>query len=303
MKRTFKQRAVLPMCMFGILALASASWGTSLSTEAQIDTITINSSLGVTFGDIVTSVSGSVTSNGSLVAGGGAPITAAGSFVTGVDASVGPLNTTYLTDTQFAYLGTQVSALPADIGTSPLANPLASDFFALGNSNVASLGGGVVTATDTATYTQTFTIAGTGTGTMSLGALGLYNFMLSPDGTLPFTATAEAWLDFLLSDGSAQNYHVKIVNPLRMVGQDVLLLGSLGPVDPATGLPTVNIGDLFGPISVFGGETWTLTASASTLAEINSPAPVPEPGTIMLIGSGMVAFFYSRRRRRESANG
>ncbi|QEM70005.1 PEP-CTERM sorting domain-containing protein [Geobacter sp. FeAm09] len=289
MKKERKLFVVFNLCLLGMLAQVSASWGVSLATEAQIDTITISSSLGITFGDIATSASGSIYSNGSLVANDSA--TGAGSFTTGVDGSVGPLSTTYsdVAGTQFAYLGTLVSAAPAAANPDPLANPLASDFVVLGNSNVSSLLGGTVTATDTANYTQTFTVNGSGAGTMTLGALGLYNFMLFPDDTTTYTARAEAWLDFLLSDGSSKNYQVRVTNPLRMFGQDVLMLGT---VDSLTGLTT--LGDLFGTIDVFGGQTWTLTATAGTLAEVTS---VPEPSAIILFGGGLLGILLYRRRK------
>jgi|GEM_PF-4029953 len=292
MKGKMRRALLGGLCGMAILAQAAVSWGTFLNAEAQVDNISVNSSLGVTFGDFATSVSGSIYSNGTLVSSGTAA--SAGSFATGIDGSVGALGATHMTDTQYGYLGTTVFAAPIAANPDPLATPLASDFVVLGNAQVASMAGGKVSAMDTAHYTQTFAINGTGTGIMSLSALGLYNFSLYPDDTFAYTAMAQATLDFMLSDGSQHTYFAKISNPDRMYGQDVLLLGGLD----ALGNPV--LGDLFGPISVLGGSTWTLDIFASSYAEVTS---VPEPGTLALLSAGLIGTILFRRRMTHHQTG
>lgn len=284
-------------CLCGALFLVqgATAWGVTLSTENNIDFFpvpgitspTFSSTLGITFGNINTTASGNLFSNGVNVnaqAVGATSQTGTGSFVTGIDGSTG-LNGSYYQSpdgNRFAQLNTQVTA-PAVPGS----NPVDSDFVVLGSTRAAVQSGmeGRARAEDTALYSQNFTIGGQGAaGSLQISADYMFNFLLEGFNAATDSVLGQGRALFTLAlNGGA---------PVTLFDSG-LFTATLAQMDRTD---LLNPNGLFNStMSVTSGDTGIFTAQAFTVSEVSS---VPEPGTFLLVGSGILGIFLIRRKAR-----
>ncbi|ABB32803.1 protein of unknown function DUF1555 [Geobacter metallireducens RCH3] len=299
MKEHMMQAVTGLFCGLALLAQASVSWGVTLMTENSIDTISFslptnapNAPLSITYGDFESNVSGRIYDNtGALVASGAASNT--GSFNGAIDGSIGSSVPVYSTSNRFARVNSATELTPLIGNPDPLADPLNSIFTVIGSTMAGSLGGHSVRAMDSAQYLQFLNVNGTGTGALTASANYIYTFTLgvSPFGEPPFTTNGMTQVHFEMGTftGSILNY---VLNPLVTFDSPLFSMSLLDMADPLNGMDILNL-FTSDPLTVNGGSSYYFLARANTDTAVNS---VPEPGTIMLVGSGLLGVFLFRKR-------
>lgn len=277
MRKKIKDSILVFLFVIGVIVQAPLAWGVSLTSETQIDGISLTTTgTGITFGDFTTSVSGTIYSGGVAVPGFSGTDTGSGSFITGADGSVGSSIPPYTTNTQYAQINSAVFAAPAAANPDPLANPLDSDFVVLGSTTANSLSGngisGKVRATDSAVYSQAFTVNGAGDVTFTANYLYFFALNVAP-GENPFTTDAVSKVHFEISLGT---------NPIDTF-DSTFAISLLDPADP---LNRLDIPNLFTKTftGIADGTPGIFLAEAFTDTQVNS---VPEPNIVFLLSLGI----------------
>lgn len=289
MKRNLKHLILVFLFVMGVVVQAPLAWAVSLTTETQIDTISVTTTgTGILFTDLTTSVSGTIYSNGVAVPGYSGTDVGAGTFnpppVDGSVVSSIPAFTN-AAGSQYAQINSNISAAPAAANSADplfqLANPLGSDFVVLGSTTAASLSG-MVRATDSATLTQFFTVQGTGDVTFS--AAYLYSLFLgvSPNEN-PFTTTAISSIHLEIGFGTA---------PPDVFDFTSGPISLLDPLDPLNGVDVTN---LFTRtyLGIADGTMGYIIARAFTDTQVNS---IPEPSTFLLLALGIPGLAILRKK-------
>ncbi|AJE04134.1 PEP-CTERM sorting domain-containing protein [Geobacter pickeringii] len=286
MKETAKKTVVGYLCLLGILAWASVSSATFISVETQIDNFTFgltNPKLGIQFGTFNTSASSTVTVGGKVRGSGTNTATDTFSNPLGNFAAVS------LNETGSNYYGVSnpsVAGSPVPGGDPTINginnNGLGGDFVVLASTVAATPADGAhVIVQDMARYEQFFTITGKPRDKGKLTVTADYVFAMLFDNSVLGAAKGKGEVFLQLIDTTR-----------NQTFSDSYLFDSLDPLSqPANGADFYT--HLFSPMNVFGGDRIKLIAEARSTSDA---APVPEPGTVMLVGAGILGLVLVRRR-------
>ncbi len=279
MRRSIRMAIVTGICAAGIIASASLSWGVQVSADNQVDNFLFSPN--VTFTNIGSSLSSTQT------LGAAPPISESlsntGSYSPNVDAS---LSSTL----PIAANGGSSSDALSWVNAGPNLTPGATTdaVYLSASGSVSALTPEVAGLTSHATFTQAFTVATVGTVSVSADAHPFFDYFL----------TGASW-------DTAKLTSVKFRNIFTLISDDVTVgvngiqsvdTGWYGYFSPQAGNNTLLVSQLFSANVIAGG-----TYGVESFIDISAAATVPEPGTFVLAGSGLLGLFLLRRRSNKSA--
>lgn len=286
MKGTARKIIVGYLCLLGVLAWASVSFATFISVETQIDNFTFglnNPKLGIQFGTFNTSASSTVRVGGKVLSSDANTATDTFSNPLGNFAAVS------LNETGKNYYGVSnpsVAGSPVPGGDPTINginnNGLGGDFVVLASTIAATPANGAhVIVQDMARYEQFFTITGKPIDKGKLTVTADYVFAMLFDNSVLGAAKGKGEVFLQLTDMTR-----------NLTFSDSYLFDSLNPLSqPASAADFYT--QLFSPLNVFGGDHLKLVAETKTISDA---APVPEPGTIMFVGAGILGLVLIRRK-------
>lgn len=275
MKRT--QVAAL-LAGAAILASASLSWGLSVTLEATTRNMLITTSLNnpVNYTDTYSGASAAV--NPASIQGPQTG-TGAGGFFDGIDATAGASDSNVASLWQSDASAT-AEFVPAAIGSTPIL----SDYFMWSTASVQNMySGTAVSATSSTSIDQSFRLTGTGPATVSLtyDVSYMLTAISAPQDTVGTSYTPYLRvIASLHSNNSNTPVFDQIFTNLIADGTDHVLsipvLTTTNSNVPANGNFTIEV-----------------------ITGLDTTAPVPEPSTLILAGSGIAGLFLLRRRAKK----